>query len=133
VTADKLARLDVTLELTGKIITSFFFSLTATVGKEDVRYLNAIFVIAVENLHRLKGLRNGPSTADKNTVDVKGKDKGVGHRLRNSRGERRGGGSETGNAVTGARASELRRARDRVRSGDLAVVREVVLEELGLL
>jgi hypothetical protein len=128
VTADKLARLNVTLELTGEIIASLLFSLTTTVGKEDMRsvmkcisiivqaevtmpfimwtspekvrgwwiataydawfdlHLNAIFIVAIENLHGLKGLRNGSSPADKDTVDVKSKDKGVGHGLGNSRG-----------------------------------------------
>ncbi|KAI6749244.1 hypothetical protein HG531_008191 [Fusarium graminearum] len=150
--ADELARLDITLELTGEVVASLLFSLSTTVGKEDMRpkkirgwwivtayggwfdlHLNAIFILAIENLHGLEGLRNGSSTTNKDTVNVKSKDKGVSHRLRNSRGEGRGGRSETGNAVTGAGASKLRRARDRVGSGDLAVVREVVLEKLGLL
>jgi hypothetical protein len=133
VATDELTRLDIALELAGEIIASFLFSLTTTVGEEDVRHLNSIFIIAIEDLHGLKGLRNGSSTADKDTIDVEGKDKGVCHRLGNRRGEGRGGRSETGNAVTGAGASELRRARDRIGSGDLLLGREVVLEELSLL
>lgn len=106
--------------------------MTAYGGWFDL-HLNSIFIIAIEDLHGLKGLRNGSSTADKDAIDVEGKDKGVCHRLGNGRGEGRGGRSETGNAVTGAGASELRRARDRIGSGDLVLGREVVLKELGLL
>jgi hypothetical protein len=75
VATDELARLDVAVKLAGEVTTSLFFGLTATVGKENVRHLNAIFVFAVEHLHGLESLGDGFSTTNKDTVNVESKDK----------------------------------------------------------
>lgn len=80
VAADELARLDVALELAGEITAALLLSLAATVGEEDVRYFNAVLVLTVENLHGLDGLRDGLSTADQDTIDIKGVDERVGHK-----------------------------------------------------
>jgi hypothetical protein len=62
--------------------------------------LNAILILAIENLHGLDGLRNGSSTTDQDTIDVESENERVGDRLRDGRGDGRGGRPETGDTVT---------------------------------
>lgn len=94
VAADELARLDVALQLAGEIAAALLFGLTATIGEENVRNLNAVLVLAVENLHGLESLGDGLSASHQDAVDVKGKDKRVGDVGLDGRGERRLEGSE---------------------------------------
>jgi hypothetical protein len=53
-------------------------SLHAGTDVVDDLHLNTEFVLAVEDLHGLDGLGDGLAATDEHTIDIKGKDKGVG-------------------------------------------------------
>ena len=78
VAADELTRLDVNLKLLGKVVATLLFGLTTTVGEEDVRNVNTVLILAVEDLHGLDGLGNGAATTNEDTIDIEGEDEAVG-------------------------------------------------------
>lgn len=49
------------------------------IGADSDVHMNAIFVLAIEHPHGLNGFGDGAAAANKDSINVKGKDEGVGH------------------------------------------------------
>lgn len=77
VATDELARLDIVIELLREVAAALLLGLATTVGEEDVWDLDAVFVVAIQDLHGLDGFRDGLSAADEDAIDIKGKDERV--------------------------------------------------------
>jgi hypothetical protein len=67
---DELVRRDGRAENLGKLRAASEFRLARTVGKEDVRNLDAEFVVAVKDLKYTLSLRDQAVTVDQDTVDI---------------------------------------------------------------
>jgi hypothetical protein len=78
VAADELTDLDVALELLREIAATLFFGLATTVGEENVRNSDTVFIFTVQDFHGLDGLRDSLSATDEDAVDIESKDKRVG-------------------------------------------------------
>jgi hypothetical protein len=69
---DELVGLDRVAKDLGELRTAILLDLTRSVGKEDVRDLDAKFVVTVKDLKSLLTLGDQTITMDENTINVKG-------------------------------------------------------------